>query len=86
MRSLRRLLGLLIRRREESLKGKGLKGNNKFLITKSNLNNKIDLSNNAVKDLMNSNRLIEPFSPTFEHPDDFLPSHQASFRNKLIVK
>lgn len=39
-----------------------------------------DLSQNKYDSMMNSNRLIEPFSPTFEHPDDFLPSNQTSFR------
>ena len=29
---------------------------------------------------MNSNRLIEPFSPTFEKPEGFVSSNQTSFR------
>lgn len=47
---------------------------------------KIELNNDQYKNVMNSNRVIEPFSPTFEHPDDFLPSNQTSFRPLAMAK
>lgn len=47
--------------------------------------NKIELSKDSYN-MMNSNRIIEPFSPTFEHPDDFLPSNQTSFRPLAMAK
>jgi len=36
--------------------------------------------------MMNSNRVIEPFSPTFEHAEDFAPSNQTSFRPIVLSK
>lgn len=47
--------------------------------------NKIELSKDSYN-MMNSNRIIEPFSPTFEHADDFLPSNQTSFRPLAMAK
>jgi hypothetical protein len=49
------------------------------------IKNKIELSKDH-HNMMNSNRVIEPFSPTFEHPDDFLPSNQTSFRPIVMAK
>jgi hypothetical protein len=74
--------------KEKRTKSKSRKGNkrkNKLSVNKDNLNQRFDI-NEGVKNLMNSNRIIEPFSPTFEHPDDFLPSHQASFRHQLMAR
>lgn len=38
------------------------------------------------KNIMNSNRIKEPFSPTFEQPDDVLPSNQTSYRPLGFIK
>lgn len=35
---------------------------------------------------MNSNRVVEPFSPTFEHGDDFMTSNHTSFRPDVKSK
>jgi len=38
------------------------------------------------KNMMNSNRIIEPFSPTFQLPEDVQPSNQTSFRPLAMSK
>lgn len=48
--------------------------------------NHIEFVKDPRKNMMNSNRIIEPFSPTFEHPEDFLPSNQTSFRPLAMAK
>lgn len=61
------------------------KKKNKLSMVVDQEGNKIDLGIEEYKNLMNSNRLIEPFSPTFEHPEDFLPSNQTSYRPGNLV-
>ena len=61
------------------------KKKSKLSMAGNNTSNKIDLGNHDYKNEMNSNRIIEPFSPTFEHPEDFLPSNNTSFRTPNIL-
>lgn len=61
------------------------KRKNKLSTAGNNTSNKIDLGNHDYKNVMNSNRIIEPFSPTFEHPEDFLPSNHTSFRTPNVL-
>lgn len=62
------------------------KRKNKLSAMENTLKNNIDMGKDQKKNMMNSNRVIEPFSPTFEHPDDFLPSNQTSFRPLAMAK
>lgn len=62
------------------------KRKNKLSVMDNQMKHNIELHSDPRKKLMNSNRVIEPFSPTFERPDDFLPSNQTSFRPLAMAK
>ena len=66
----------------KSSKPKGKKGIGKM----NNIQHNFELLKDSKFSMMNSNRVIEPFSPTFEHPEDFVPSNQTSFRPLIISK
>lgn len=61
------------------------KRKNKTSMMDKQLMENIEVSQDYIN-MMNSNRIIEPFSPTFEHPDDVLPSNQTSFRPLAMSK
>lgn len=62
------------------------KKKNKFSEMEDQLHQNFELSKDSKVNMMNSNRVIEPFSPTFEHPEDFAPSNQTSFRPIMVSK
>jgi hypothetical protein len=61
------------------------KRKNKTSMMDKQLMENIEVSQDYMN-MMNSNRIIEPFSPTFEHPEDVLPSNQTSFRPQAMSK
>lgn len=62
------------------------KRKNKLSAVDNQINSEIEIFKDDPRNFMNSNRVVEPFSPTFEHPDDFMSSNHTSFRPEVKSK